>query len=70
MITSKSLEPDCNPLCLDIRREYILMDAMKEARKKRFTSRKLLKVNNLTAYNNNYVWIHVFIHNHYSVYIY
>ncbi len=33
-----------DPLCLDIRREFVVCDAIREAKKKKFSVNKLVKV--------------------------
>ena len=38
------MEPKDNLMCLEIRRDHILADSLREARKKKFDPRKRIKV--------------------------
>ena len=43
-LQKKFMNSDDNPMCIEVRRDYILMDGLKEARKKKFDPKRQLKV--------------------------
>ena len=58
-VTRAAMDVDEDPLCLDIRRDHLLMDCMKEAKKKRFTTKKLLKARPKYSAVSNIIIFHV-----------
>ena len=40
----KFMNSDDNPMCIEVRRDYILIDGLKEVRKKKFDPKRQLKV--------------------------
>ena len=44
-----------DPMCIEVRRDYILMDGLKEARKKKFDPKRQLRSN--TNFNNAMVTV-------------
>ena len=48
----KVMGPDDSVMCLEVRRDCLLVDSLKEARKKKFDPKKPLKVQNNTVLNH------------------
>ena len=44
LLQKEMQSPDSLPLCLTVRRDHFLQDAMREAKKKKFCPRKRIKV--------------------------